>query len=182
MSKEAPLLYVWDGEAFRPASPTWARRADKQFVIGEQYHMEHVEERSSASHRHFFAIIAAAWESLPEKWAAQFRSPEALRKFLLIKAGFCDSQTVPCPSHDSALRLASFVRAGDEFALVAVAGNVVTLYRARSQSRRSMSKEEFQQSKSACLDILADMLEITTDQLKKSDQPTPTALQYMGTG
>jgi len=57
MTSGVPIEMVWDGEAMRPVSPYWLRRADKEFVRGEIYRIVDQPERSHKSHAHFFAAI-----------------------------------------------------------------------------------------------------------------------------
>lgn len=154
----------WDGEAMVPL-PGFARRADAQFVIGQTYRLEPVEDRSAASHRHYFAAINEAWANLPDHMAERFPSPESLRKFALIKAGYADSRQIVAASKAEAQRLAAFIRPMDEYAVVTVDQAVVTIFTARSQSVRAMGKAEFQDSKQKVLDVIADMIGVTSEAL-----------------
>lgn len=152
-----PIPFQWQGDAFTPA-PGFARRCDELFVVGQVYRLVEQEDRSAASHRHFFACINTAWENLPEAAAAQFPSPEHLRKFALIKAGYADSRTLVASSKAEAVRLAAFVRPLDTFAVVTVSDAAVTVWTARSQSARAMGKKDFQESKDRVLDIIAGLI------------------------
>lgn len=170
MSSGAPVDMVWKDGALHPASSYWLRRAEKEFVAGETYRIVDQPERSSAAHNHFFASIQNAWESLPPLLAQEFPSAEHLRKYALIKAGFCLSNSMPCGSADAAHKFAAFMRPLDEFALVTVTGSVVRVFTAKSQSYRSMGKAEFQASKEKCLEVIADMLGATKDELQAAAQ------------
>lgn len=176
MTTGGPIEAIWNGEHFAPISPYWVRRADKQFARGEVLRLIDEPERSNRSHNHFFASVQNAFDSLPPLWAERFNSPDALRKYCLIKAGFCFSDSITCPSHADALRVAAFVRGADEFALVDVKKSVVTRYTAKSQSYKAMGRDEFKASKEGVLRVLAETLEVTTSELKASE---PTALEYM---
>ena len=46
------------------------------------------KSRSTPQHRRFFALIKAAWKHWPETHEVQAGSPEGLRDYLQIKAGF----------------------------------------------------------------------------------------------
>ena len=59
-----------------------------------------------------------------------------------------------------------FVRAGDDFAVISVAGNAVVERRARSQSHRAMPKGEFQRSKDAVLDFISKLIGVDTQTLE----------------
>lgn len=160
----AALPMRWDGEAMVPLRG-FARRADAQFVIGQTYRMEAIEERSAVSHRHYFAAINEAWANLPEHMAERFPSPEALRKFALIKAGYADSRQIVAASRAEAQRLAAFIRPMDEYSVVTVDQAVVTVFTARSQSVRAMGKAEFQNSKQKVLGGIADMIGVAPEAL-----------------
>lgn len=179
MSGNAPIEAFWTGEVFQPCSPYWARRADRVFTRGEVLRLVDEPQRSNAAHNHYFASIQNAFDSLPPLVAERFNSPDALRKYALIKGGFCDSDSVTCPSHADALRVAAFIRPMDEFALVTVKKNVVTRFVPKSQSFRSMGKEEFQASKTSVLEIIADLIGVSAAELQAS---APTAADYMGAG
>jgi hypothetical protein len=160
MSEAPPIRFAWDGESMTPMG-RYARIADAHYVVGETYQLVPHQDRSKKTHNHQFAEIEEAWQNLPEHLAERFPSPEHLRKFALIKSGFCDSQTVVCGSRAEAIRWAAVLRPIDEFSVVTVEGSTVTRYTAKSQSMRAMGKQVFQASKSAVLDVLAGMLDVT---------------------
>lgn len=154
---DAPVIYQWTGEAMVPQA-RFARLCDRQFVVGEHYRLVPHEDRSAASHRHFFAAVNDAWENLPEHLAERFPTSEHLRKWALIKAGFRDERTLVAASKAEAQRLAAFVRPMDDFAVVVVSEATVTVYTAKSQSVRAMGKAAFQASKDGVLSVLSEMI------------------------
>ncbi len=160
----APVPFRWEGDCFIPA-PGFARRCDELFTVGQVYRLVEQEDRSAASHRHYFAMINEAWANLPEGAAERFPTPDALRKYALIKAGYHDSRTLVASSRAEALRIAAFVRPQEEFSIVTTDGATVTVYTAKSQSMRAMGREAFQASKDAVLSVLADLIGTTTDAL-----------------
>ncbi len=162
-----PIIFTWDGEAMRPL-PRFAKEADRRFVIGGHHWMEEIEERSVVSHNHEFAWLKDAWLNLPESVAALYPTPEHLRKRALIEAGFYDEQIVDAGSNAAAVRVASAFRAREEFSLVIVRGAFVILRTAKSQSRRAMKKAEFQQSKSAIMEVIAGMIGVDPQDLSKA--------------
>lgn len=123
------------------------------------------EHRSHASHGHFFASVQEAFNNLPEDIAGDFGDAEHLRKWCLIKAGYRDERTLACSSKAEALRLASFIRPMDGFAVVLVREATVTVYTARSQSLRAMGKDEFQKSKDSVFDVLAKLIGVDVAEL-----------------
>lgn len=161
MPAPLPLRYEGEGE-FQAPRGHWCKRADAEFVIGEVYRMAPVEDRSIASHNHQFAEIAEAWKNLPERFHNQpwAQSAEHLRKYALIRTGFCDTQTFACGSRAEAMRWASNLRPIDEYSVVTVEGTTVYRFTAQSQSMRAMGKQRFQESKQAILDWLDDLLEV----------------------
>lgn len=179
MSSGAPIEATWNGEVFQPISPYWARRADREFAKGEVLRLVNEPQRSTNSHNHYFAAVENAWHNLPPLMAERFNSPDALRKYALVKAGFCNSDSVTCPSHADALRVAAFVRPMDEFALVTVNKNVVTRFVPKSQSYKAMSKADFQASKTRVLEIIADLIGVSANELKVAEH---SQADYLGAG
>lgn len=158
-----PLICLYDGEAFVPKLP---RLAERHYTVGEAYPMVVHEQRSQATHNHYFASIADAWGNLNEDAAERLPTPEHLRKFALIKTGYRDERSITCASRAEALRIAAFVKPMDEFAIVTVTEATVTIYTAKSQSSRAMGKKVFQESKQAVLDLLANMLGTSAGELQ----------------
>lgn len=162
MTPDRPQGFTWDGEAMIPRSP---RLADKAYTVGEAYLLVPHEERSSASHSHEFAWLKDAWLNLPEALADQFPTPMHLRKRALIDGGFYDETIVDAGTNAAALRVASTFRSREEFSLVIVRGPAVVIRTAKSQSRRSMNKQEFQASKDAILEIVSAMIGVKPAEL-----------------
>lgn len=162
----APLPYEWDGEAMR-VLPGFQRQADQMFTIGERYRLAPVEERSGASHRHFFAAVNEAWANLPERLAVYYPSAEHLRSRALIEAGYCTIADYVCSTRAEAVRWAANLRAeASEYALVVISETVVRVFKPKSQSVKAMGKEEFQASKDAVFTALAKMIGVTTAELQ----------------
>jgi hypothetical protein len=155
MSAPPPLQFEWDGEAMRPLHQNLA---DRHFVVGERYQLEVREDRSSASHRHYFSCIAEAHNNLPDHLVEQLPTSEHLRKYALIKTGHADRDSIVCASKAEALRVAAFVRPMNEFAVVTLEGASVTVWTAKSQSIRAMGKAAFEKSKSDVLDFVASLI------------------------
>lgn len=153
----AALPFTWTGEAMVPARG-FAKRCDAEFVVGAVYNLEPMEERSAASHRHYFATVNEAWQNLPEAMVEQFPTSEHLRKWCLIRAGFHQSRDIVVSSKAEAQRLAAFVKPMDSYAVVVARASVVSVYTAESQSQKAMGKERFHESKDAVLSLLAAMI------------------------
>jgi hypothetical protein len=161
-----PLPFRWDGDAMLPLAP---RRANAEYVVDETYWLVQHEDRSDATHRHEFAWLKEAWRNLPERLAELYPTPEHLRKRGLIEAGFYDETLVDAGSTAAALRVASAFRAREEFALVVVRGPVVLIRTAKSQSRRAMDKATFQASKTALMEVVAEMIGVAPAALAKAE-------------
>lgn len=168
--KAPPIFCEWDGEAFRPAGKYWARQADEHFVVGERYRLVEENERSNASHAHEFAFLTEAWNSLPDELYAQYPNSEVLRKHGLIAKGFCTMVQHVCKSEAEAQRLAAILKPYDAYAVVVARGTVVTVYTAVSQSRRAMGAAQFQQSKSALMEFVGDLLGVDPQTIGKVEK------------
>ncbi|WP_200962570.1 hypothetical protein [Bosea sp. Root381] len=138
--------------------PSFAKRCDAEFVVGVVYNLEAIEERSAASHRHYFASVNEAWQNLPEGLADQFPTSEHLRRWCLIRAGYRQSRDVVASSKSEAQRIAAFVKPMDSYAVVTTRECVVTVWTAESQSMKAMGKQRFQESKDAVLSLLGLMI------------------------
>lgn len=153
-----PIPHRWTGDGFVPASPHWQRIADRHYAIGEVRNLVPEEQRSHKSHAHQFAEIGDAWRTLPEHLTERFPTAEALRKHALIKAGFATVTEHVCGSQAEAQRLATVIASLDPYSVTEVRRNVVRHLRAMSQSLRAMGRQDFQRSKQACLEIVAEMI------------------------
>jgi hypothetical protein len=160
-----PVAFQWTGEVMQPTKG-FARLADQEFVVGEVYTLiEADKDRSLASHRHYFAAVYDAWLNLPEREAERFPTADHLRKYALIRAGYCDARELVCASKAEAVRVGAFMRPMDPYALVAITGAVVRVYTAKSQSTKAMGRKVFQESKDAVIGVLAGMIEVPKEQL-----------------
>ena len=146
-------------------APLNPRVASREYVVGQLYNLEHRENRSSASHAHYFAALHTAWENLPDALAERFPTPEALRKYSLIHTGYRDERTIVCASAAEARRVAAFIKPMDDFAAVSVTGAALVVWTARSQSMRAMGKTVFQKSKDDVLSFCASLIGTTPSQL-----------------
>lgn len=156
----APAMFVWQGDSFAPLS-RFAKQCDREFVIGERYRLAEVQDHSDRSRNHYFATIKDGWDNLPEHQAERFASAEHLRKWCLIKAGYRDERSIVTASKAEAMRIAAFVRPMDEFAVVVVKEATVIVATAKSQSKRAMGAADFQKSKEAVLEIIAEMVGVS---------------------
>lgn len=151
------MIYQWDGLSMVPM-PRFQQKCDDQFVVGELYNLEIKEDRSANSHKQYFAAVREYWVNLPELIEDNFPTDEHLRKWALIKCGYYDERSMVASSKAEALRIASFVKPSDDFAIVTVNECVVQVFTAKSQSTKAMGKRVFQESKEAVLNFLEDLV------------------------
>lgn len=161
-----PLVYMGEGQFQAPKA--FAARCDRQFVIGETLRWEVVNERSSASHNHYFACIADAWANIPEHLTSELPSPDHLRGYCLIKAGYCDIHKIVCTDEAEAIRAALLMKSLNTFTICEVIGCVVTVYRAKSQSVKAMGAKEFGESKQAVFAEIGKLIGIDPTELGKA--------------
>ena len=155
MTDFRPLKFRWTGDAMKPSVPA---AAAAMYETGKTYWLELWVPASSASRGHYFASIREAWDNLPETLADRFPSPEHLRKYCLIRAGWRDERTITAASQAEARRVAAFIRPLDDFAVVVVREATIVVYTAKSQSAKAMGRAGFQKSKEDVLGTISEMI------------------------
>jgi hypothetical protein len=90
--------------------------------------------------------------------ADDFPSPEHLRKWALIKAGFCSETRIVCANNSEAMTLATKAKSLDKYSVVAIDGKTVTIWTADSQRRDAMGRKTFQEAKERALHIISNLL------------------------
>lgn len=163
-----PIIFTWEGDQFLPAGTHWAKLADQHYVIGQKYRLVEYHDRSLNSHNHYFAAIADAWQNLPDDLHQRFPSPEHLRKYALVRTGYCDSHTMVLDTPEQAADVGRFMRPVDEFGVLVVKDCTITRFTAKSQSKKAMGKEAFGKSKSDVLAYIASMLGTTQTALEQN--------------
>lgn len=158
MSEPKPVRFQWTDDGVMKPHPRAEMLCDRQFTVGEWYVLVVHEERSEESHRHYFACIREAWQNLPPPLDTRWPSPEHLRKWALVQAGYCNEQAIALHSHKDALEVAALSRRLDHYAVIKVNGDVCRIWTAHSQSRRAMNKQRFQESKEAVLRIISEII------------------------
>jgi hypothetical protein len=139
---------------------------DRLFRNNHVYSLIVHEERSRESQGHYFAVLKSAWSTLPEVYVQEFASPEALRKWVLIKTGHATFHDTVFETENDAKIMASFMRRRFEYSVFVVRDRVVREWIAMSQSKSAMDKNEFQQSKQDVLEYIAvHMLGTTIEEL-----------------
>lgn len=167
-----PRIHMrWTNGAFVPVSAFWAEIARKNIEDGSSHWIREDFERSSKSHRHYFATISEGHSQLPENIAQRFPGkdgPECLRKYCLIKAGYCHMSEhlfdTPRDAQRAAI-LAEDRTNPDRYTITRVTGSVVHKFIAETQRQKDMGAERFQKSKSDVLEIIAGMIGISVEEL-----------------
>ena len=162
----APFNARWEGGVFRPLG-RYADECRTNFKDGQIARLEALEERSMASHGHQFAWLTEAWRNLPEDLAADYPTPEHLRKRALVQAGYFHETAIDVGSKAGALRVAADYKHRLEFAYVIVRGPIVIIREPMSQKKSLMGAKAFQESKTAIMAIVADMIGVEPDQLEQ---------------
>lgn len=162
MTDVLPLKYEGGG-MFRCLHPNRIKLAP-----GDVHGWSLSEHRSAKSHDHFFAVVNEAWKNLPEELADDFPNPETLRKWALIKAGFCSETRIVCANNSEAMTLAAKAKAMDKFSLIAIDGKAVTIWTADSQRRDAMGRQQFQEAKERAIDIISTLLGTDAATLKEA--------------
>jgi hypothetical protein len=164
-----PLMFEWDGEAMRPRFP---RQADRQYVVGEHYLLDVVDDiwdaKTESFRRAYFAMVREAWRNLPETVADRFPDHRRLRKWALIKCDYANEQDLVCDSVADALRFTNYLCRVQPESVVTCKANVIKIWTAKSQRRRTMKPDEFKDSANAVLDLLTDMIGTSVRDLRRN--------------
>jgi len=173
VSTNPPIPMRWTGEHFVPADSSWSRKANDYFAVGAIYPLEAREDRSSASHRHYFAAVHQVWENLPRETLERWPSAEHLRRWALIKCGYANERSIVCASPEEARNVAAFIGPFDDFAVVVARDAVVSVYTAKSQSVRAMDKKTFEESKAKVLEYIASLIGASARTLAAHERGSP---------
>lgn len=162
-----PVEFVWtDDEVMKP-QPRFMLLAQKQYVIGEHYMLAVSEERSDQSHRHYMACVEQAWLNLSPKLTAEIRTATNLRKRALIQSNYCDEEVIDLSDRKAVVR-ALKQPPKDSYVEIEMRGHTMIRRTARSQSYKSMKKDEFERSKADVLALLADMIGVKLEELTRA--------------
>lgn len=151
------LRYEGEGE-FSAIAIATRELLDRKLIVGESYRIDIYNERSSAFHNKYFATIAEAWQHLPDPWDAILPSPTHLRKYALIKAGWCTVATYPLRSDADAIIAVSTAKMEDEYCLAVASGSVLTIYRAKSQRWTAQYAVEFYETAVRVFDVIGGII------------------------
>lgn len=160
------VVYTWDGDVMIPL-PRFKRLCDELFAVHEEYPLVVVENRSQASHSHYFAALTEAHANLAEEFAAKYPTTEHMRAGALVEEGLCTEVDHVLDTPKDAKAFAIMLRRASPYAIIRISGNVVKEFQPFSQSRSAMKKNEFEDSKAAVLARVASWARTTPGQLNK---------------
>lgn len=161
-----PILFVRVDNHMVPL-PRFQRLFDEMYAIGEEYPLMPLEERSQASHNHYFAALTEAFDNLAEEYAQEFNGFDHFRDWCLCREGYCTSKRYVMNTAEDARIFRDAMKEDNANAIIRIEGNVATVYRPMSQSRPAMKKQLFEDSKRDVLARAASMARTTPTQLKK---------------
>jgi hypothetical protein len=164
-----PVIFVWTENGAMVPLPRFRKLCDELFSVHEEYPLVVLENRSMASHNHYFAAVEEGWSNLAEEFSGKFPTPEHLRADCLIEAGFYNEATYDCDTKADARRLALALRKKEPLARIGFRndGKTVVEKTAHSQSTAAMKKQDFEDSKAAVLALVAAMARTTPAQLHR---------------
>lgn len=167
MKRPRPILYVRVDNHLVPL-PRFMKLFDEQIAVSEEVALDRVQNRSMASHNHYFASLHEGYLNLAEEYAQEFDSEEHMRHWCLCKEGFCTSTRWVMNTAEDARQLRKALKEANASTIVGVEGNVATVYHPYSQSLAAMGKTIFEESKQAVLARVASMARTTVAELNKN--------------
>jgi len=116
------------------------------------------KDQSDPMRRRFFALVREVWLNLPDNLRKQFPSSEVLRKTALCRIGWAECKVVTCGNRKAAQEVAILAAHLDRYAVVDVSETVVTVFTARSMSKRQCPKKSFLDVSEKALDWLSQLI------------------------
>lgn len=169
--KIEPCAFIWNSREMVPLD-RFRALANRQFRAGQEYALVPHQGRSEKAHGLYFKCVQVVWQNLPEQWQRRtdsnrerFPTSTALRKWALVQEGFANEHVTVCDSNEVAMQVAALARTLDEFSIIRVSENIVTVWVAQSQDHHSMGHDDFQRSMDKVLSRLSQMLGISIDEL-----------------
>lgn len=162
--------------------PAYRRIADEQFRDGEIYLMSVAgDERHDKFRGFFFASVREAFNNLQGTAAEVLTSPTLLRGWALVQTGWADQHVMEAPGDNerqqkaAAERMAVFARSivtkesYSEIWIRKIDGKwMVAIVTPKSQSRASMTDDDFKKSSKDVLDVLAGQIEVKRRDLESA--------------
>jgi hypothetical protein len=96
--------------------------------------------------RRYFAIVKESFENLPAHLEEKFPTAEHLRKWCLIRAGWCEIKDLVTTSKSQSHEIAALMRHLDRYAVISVNEQLVIVATAKSQTRKAQPKAQFMET------------------------------------
>lgn len=135
-----------------------------------------LRQRSDAEHNLFFAVVAQAWETWPERVEFQPTSDDHLRGWLLIEVGHSLSADLDGPANITVRNLATLrhllrsLDTASDTALVAMrlfeTKTGVRVVIPKSMKRRVIGKREFEDVANKVFDLIEALTGTSVDEFK----------------
>lgn len=143
----------------------FAPLCERQFEAGEDYALTTFERPSTRSQGHFFAVVRAVWDNMPESLAKRFPSSEHLRKWALVEVGHATEAVYVLDSEKDAGIFAKAMRKADHYAVIMLSGNVVKVFTAKSMKPSLFhNKAEYQELKDR---VFVELTKLTGNTLRE---------------
>lgn len=173
------LKYLGDGRLTAAHQTDW-HVLKENLQEGDIVAMTEDAGRSMKQHRWLFACIRKAYDTLPERQISRFPSEEHLRKYALIKAGWCDvhqqafSSPVNAELAAKAFKVgANLTTEGKNFTLAIANGNIVTYAVPRSISFKACKGQAWETVCQGVVDYLCELVGCDVTQLLDGIQDVP---------
>lgn len=157
------LRHLGDGH-WQAAGPADLQRS-REYPVGSSASFDEQKARSSAQERRWFGILKTTWDNMDDHLRRRFPDPEALRKWALIRAGWCESREFVAEGEEAAALTAAGLRWAEPYSIVVQAGNVVFAYRAKSQGRKAMGRQQFAEFTERGLAHISELLGCDVDDI-----------------
>lgn len=172
MTTTSPIYCQYMGEGEFKVARRFAKRCDEQYVIGETYCMDPIDEAQAGRDRFYHAALREIWLNLPEQYDGQFPHCDDFRKWCLIHCGFATKARIPCGSVKTAQALLPHITP-NEFAIIELEGAIIVITKAKSQKMRGgMDKAERQRSYDETLAFAQSLIGVDSASLEQRAKET----------
>lgn len=145
---------------------------DEHLTAGDLVCLTEDNSRSMKQHRWLFALVRKAFDTLPMDQVLRFPSEEHLRKYALIKAGWCDINTQSFSTPEMAKLAAKAFKIGANittdgrnFTMTVVRDDTVMYVTPRSISLRACKGAEWESACQGVVNYLCELLHCDVTQL-----------------
>jgi hypothetical protein len=155
------------GNGFRPVSNSGQVRLETEFKPDQIYSLVQAHDVTRRARGFYHHCLMEAWRNLPEIMRDELPSKDHLRKFCLIKAGHCTVRKDIYFNAAAAEIAAAHFKEEDSYCIVVVNGNIVTIYRAKSET--TLKGRAWRELKERVLQEASVLIGVDVTSLVKSD-------------